>query len=161
MRGRQRAAALWMGLGLSGCGLFAGPQTRPDPSAGVEVVRSDPVVEFYERASAFYDRMAQRRFNTLATYEDDSLRRYFRDEASFADYYADLADVLDRANFEKNRPLSLEVREFLVEGPGRARVRVRIRGNNSLPLRLRGAVVNREDRWERLDGDWWVVPGKF
>ena len=148
-------------LGLVACGWLSGPQVRPDPSAGVEVVDSDPVLEFYEQANAFYARMARRRFNTLATYEDDALRRYFRDEASFADYYADLADALDRSNFEKNRPLSLEVREFLVEGPGRARVRVRIQGNNALPLRPRGAVVDREDLWERMDGSWWVVPGKL
>ena len=150
-----------LAAGCVGCALGGAPAVRPDPSAGVEVASAEAVVDFYERANAFYDRMARRRFNSLATYEDEVLRRYFRNEAAFSDYYADLADTLDEHHFEKNRPLSLEVQEFLVEGPGRARVRVRLEGRNALPLRIRNVVIQREDRWERIDGRWWVVPGKL
>jgi hypothetical protein len=144
------------------CGACGSPQSvLPDLSAGVEIVESRGIASFYERASAFYDRMARRRFNTLATYQDTTLRRYFRDDAEFSDYYADLASTLAEAHFAQNRALELTVEEMLVEGPGRARVRVRIVGENALPLRIRPVILDREDRWERTDGEWWVVPGKL
>jgi hypothetical protein len=157
----------WLALVLvatlaGGCFWRNGPTLDPpDTSFGVELVDSDAVVGFYERASAFYDRLANRRFNTLATYEDRVLREFFRGEAEYADYYADLADGLTQAHFEKNRPLSLQVKEFLVDGPGRARVKIHIVGNNGLPLRFWSAVLEREDRWERLEGQWWIIPGKL
>jgi hypothetical protein len=157
-----RGCTLWLlAAGWVGCAFGGTPAVRPDTSAGVEVASAEAVVDFYERANAFYDRMARRRFNSLATYQDEILRQYFRNEASFSDYYADLADSLDEHHFEKNRPVSLEVQEFLVDGPGRARVRVRLVGRNALPLRIRNVVIDREDRWERVDGHWWVVPGKL
>lgn len=157
----MRAAGWLMGAALcSSC--FAGsPGARPDLSEGVEIVDSRGISRFFERASSFYDRMARRRFNTRATYEDATLRGYFRDVDSFSDYYADLASRLADAHVEKSRALSLEVEEMLVDGPGRARVRVRIVGENALPLRFRKVVLDREDRWERMDGEWWVVPGKL
>jgi hypothetical protein len=34
-------------------------------------------------------------------------------------------------------------------------------GENSLPLRFWETRLVREDRWERQDGQWWVVPGKL
>lgn len=162
MRAPRLAASLVAGLTL-GCLLWRGDSNAPGPdvSAGLEQVDSESVVEFYERASAFYTRMAKRRFDTLATFEDPELRRYFRSESSFADYYADLASDLVESDFERNRPLSLSVEEFLVEGPGQARVRVRIVGDNVLPLRFWGVVLEREDRWERREGSWWIVPGKL
>ncbi len=137
------------------------PSAPPDLSEGLEIVDSRGITSFYERASAFYDRMARRRFNTLATYEDTTLRRYFRDAASFSDYYADLASHLAEAHFAKSRALELSVEEVLVDGPGRARVKVRIVGEHALPLRIRRVILDREDRWERMDGTWWVVPGKL
>lgn len=155
--------ALAAGLLFLGAGCARGPASgvAADPSRGVEVVSSESVLEFYERATFFYERMARRRFNTLATYEDRALRKYFRSESSFSDYYADLATELAESHFEKNRPLSLTVEEFLVDGPGRARVRVRIVGENGLPLRFWETVLEREDRWVRLDGQWWIVPGRL
>ncbi|MEN8181814.1 MAG: hypothetical protein ABFS46_04695 [Myxococcota bacterium] len=145
---------------LLGC--FGGPPgPPPDLSAGVEIVESEGIAEFYERAAAFYDRMAQRRFNTLATYEDTVLRRYFKDVSAFSDYYADLASDLAEAHFEKSRAVSLSVEEVLVDGPGQARVKVRIVGRNALPLRRRAVVLQREDRWERVGGNWWIVPGRL
>jgi hypothetical protein len=154
--------AVILGVGLLCVSCFAGsPMPPPDLSEGVEIVDSRGITSFYERASAFYDRMARRRFNTLATYEDPTLRRYFQDTASFSDYYADLANQLAEAHFAKNRALELTVEEVLVDGPGRARVKVRIVGENALPLRLRRVILDREDRWERVGGEWWVVPGKL
>ena len=152
-----RLAALFAAVVAAGCGGPAGPA----PAGSVEVVSSGAVVEFHERASAFYARLAGRRFNTLATYQDTELRQYFRGEPAFADWYADLADELAAYHFEKNRPLTLSVEEFLVDAPGRARVRVQIVGQNSLPLRFWETRIEREDRWERQDAQWWVIPGKL
>lgn len=134
---------------------------RGDPSYGVAVVSDQAVVDFYERANLFYSRLARRRFNTLATYRDELLRDYFRSESSFSDYYADLAQAMDDAHFEQNRPLELHVLEFVVDGPGSARVTTRIVGENGLPLRWWSTRLDRVDRWERVDGSWWIIPGKL
>ncbi len=134
---------------------------RGDPSYGIEVVDTEAVLDFYERADFFYSRLARRRFNTLATFRDELLRDYFRSETAFSDYYADLAEELEVAHFEQNRPLGLDVVEFVVEGPGSARVTTRIVGKNGLPLRFWSTRLDRVDRWERVEGTWWIVPGKL
>ena len=125
------------------------------------MVEDQPVLSFYQRASAFYARLALRRFNSLATYRDETLRGYFRTEAAFSDYYADLAAALEDAHFEQNRPVEMEVLEFALDAPGSARVRSRFVGRNGLPLRPGSVTLEREDQWERLEGHWWVIPGKF
>jgi hypothetical protein len=142
---------------------FGGGEAAPrgDPSYGVEVVSNEAVVDFYERAVFFYSRLARRRFNTLATFRDELLRDFFRSETTFSDYYADLADAMEVSHFEQNRPLSLDVVEFVVEGPGSARVTTRIVGENGLPLRFWKTRLDRVDRWERVEGTWWIVPGKL
>jgi len=156
-------------LAVSGCGLrgavggwFEAPKgPEPDLSKSVRVIDQGAIVEFQERAQAFYDRLSRRRFNTYATYADGVLRGYFQTQEAFFDYYADLAHALDQANFERNRALLAQVKEFAVEAPGRARVTVRMRGDNGLPLRFWTIVFEREDVWERVDGTWWVVPSKL
>jgi len=125
------------------------------------VVEEAPVVSFYQRATAFYIRLALRRFNSLATYRDETLRGYFRTEATFSDYYANLAADLEDAHFEQNRPVEMEVLELILDGPGSARVRSRFVGRNGLPLRPGNVTLLREDHWERLEGQWWIIPGKF
>jgi hypothetical protein len=134
---------------------------RGDPSFGIEVVSDEAVVGFYERAVSFYSRLARRRFNTLATFRDELLRDFFRSETAFSDYYADLAEAMEDSHFEQNRPLGLDVVEFIVEGPGSARVTTRIVGENGLPLRFWDTHLDRVDRWERVEGTWWIVPGKL
>ncbi len=133
----------------------------PDPKVGVEVVRAESVLDFHRRATDFYRLLEGRRFNSLVTFRDPALRDYFQSETAFSDYYADLAQVLADAHFERNRPLRTTVEEFLVEAAGRARVRVRIGGQSGLPLRWWSTAVVREDRWERVDGRWWIVPGRL
>ena len=154
---------------LPGCGVGSavrgwfepptGPQ--PDTSRGVQVVDHRAIVEFQERAQGFYDRLSLRRFNTHATYTDTVLREHFQNETAFFDYYADFAHTLDLAYVEKNRALIAEVKEFALEGPGRALVDVRIRSNNGKPLRYWTVVTERRDVWERIEGVWFVVPGKL
>jgi hypothetical protein len=139
----------------------APPAPRGDPSFGIEVVSDEAVVDFYERAVFFYSRLARRRFNDLATFRDELLRDFFRSETAFSDYYADLAEAMESSHFEQNRPLSLDVVEFAVDGPGSARVTTRIVGENGLPLRFWETRLVRVDRWERMDGTWWIVPGKL
>jgi hypothetical protein len=162
-------AQLLVSLGVSGCGLPGmvrgwfeePPGPRPDLGRGVEVVDERTVYEFQARAQAFYDRLSRRRFNTHATFSDPVLRDYFQTPEQFYDYYADLAYALETEVFEKNRALMAEVKEFAIEAPGRARVAVRMRGDNGLPLRYWTIVLEREDVWERVDGTWWLVPGKL
>jgi hypothetical protein len=161
------ACVLALPLALGGCSFSIWPFSRggeavtADPSFGVEVVEGPAIVEFHQRASVFYGRLAQRRFNVIASFRDQVLREYFRTDRAFSDYYADFAQDLDEAHFERNVPTVLEVTEFRFEGPGDARVRVRIEGKNGKPLRVGGVEVDREDRWERVGGTWWIVPGKL
>jgi len=160
---RARAAALTL-LAL-GCGSWppfggAGSGPVPDAAQGIELVGEGAVVEFYERASAFYGRLARRRFDSIETYQDEALRSFFRNEAAYADYYADLTGALVKAHFEKNRPLELEVLELRLEGPGRARVQTRITGEDGRPLRRGRVHLERTDRWERSEGTWRIEPGK-
>jgi hypothetical protein len=139
----------------------AGDGPQPDEHYGTTPMSDAALVEFHQRADAFYGRFAQRRVNVHATYVDPALRDYFRTEKAFADYYAILAQALADAHFARNRPLEAEVDEFMLDGPGRARVRFRLRGDNGLPLRFWSTSIEREDVWQREDGRWWIVPGKL
>ena len=164
MSPRRRALGLVLGVALAapGCSFWRGSAEVPaDQSFGVEVVDGPAIVEFHRRASTFYGRLAQRRFNVIASFRDQVLRDYFRTDHSFSDYYADFAEDLEAAHFERNVPSVLDVLEFRFEGPGEARVRVRIDGRNGLPLRVGKVHLEREDHWERVGGTWWIVPGKL
>jgi len=147
-----------------GCGLWPfseqAAEPAPDPSQGLELVDDAAVFEFYERASAFYGRLARRRFDSIETYQDEALRGFFRTDVNYSDYYADLAGALVAAHFEKNRPLSLEVLELRLEGPGRGHVHTRIVGDDGRPLRPGRVVLERNDRWERSEGVWRIAPGR-
>ncbi len=149
---------------LSGCALWPfgrdeGP--APDLEAGLVVADTEFVISFHERAQAFYSQLAHRRFNDISTYRDEQLRDYFRSERAFSDYYAGLAQALADAHFERNRPLELDVVEFRVSGPGEAEVVTRMVGENGQPLRPGTTTIERLDRWERLQGTWWIIPGKL
>jgi hypothetical protein len=132
---------------------------QPAPDTAVEVLTESPEVEFHVRASQFYEGLTGRRFNSLTTFRDPALREFFESPESFSDYFADLAQDLAEAHFERNQPLVTSVEEFAVDAPGRARVRVRMGGANGLPLRFWSTSLTREDRWERRNGRWWIVPG--
>lgn len=138
------------------------PVSSPIPApAPVPVLSDQAALGFHDRAQAFYERLMLRRFNTLATYEDDFLRSYFQTPDAYSDYYAKLAQDLSEARFEKNRPLQAEVQEFSLESDGRARVRYRLVGDNSRPLRFWETSLERVDIWEQSNGRWWIVPGKL
>ena len=137
-----------------------GSQKGAEPQGAVEIVTSGPEAEFNAKAAAFYQRLEGRRFDSIASYRDPGLREYFENEQTFSEYFSDLAQDLVEAHFEHNAPLSTDVQEFTVEGPGRAHVRVRIRGDNGLPMRFWSTSLTREDRWERRDGRWLIIPGR-
>ena len=79
----------------------------------------------------------------------------------FFDYYADLAQELGGAHFDKSRPQRVEVLEFLFDAPDRAQVLVRFQGQDGRPLRPGRRVLLRTDRWQREEGAWFIRPGGF
>jgi hypothetical protein len=113
-------------------------------------------------ADIFYQRLAHRRVNSIATFHDPALREFFQSEEAFADYYADLVQKLDYEHFEANRPSEITLISLHVEESGDQAVTVvEFRGNNSLPLRFWSVDYARRDMWRLADGRWWIIPGKL
>ncbi len=133
----------------------------PEPPSGSVGVAGDYAIEFLDRIETFYNRLVQRRFNTLETFNDVVLRDGFRSADAFFDYYAELAQTLYEAHFERTRPLEVEVEEFLFENRFLARVQVRFLGEDGRPLRPGKTELIRLDRWERVKGQWWIRPRKL
>jgi hypothetical protein len=112
-------------------------------------------------ARVFYTRIINRRFNSIATFHDPALRELFGSPEAFADYFAALADALIVAHFEALRPTSAKLEQIDVLEADSVLVTIRYRGQNSLPLRWWSVELARTDRWERSDGQWWIIPGKL
>lgn len=160
LRRRVRAlAALIASLCVAGCASTSGQIPRPE--SGSVGVSGGYALEFLARAESFYKALIRRRFNTLETFNDTQLRDHFQTMDAFFDYYADLAQALQGAYFERSRPTRVEVEEFLFENRFSARIQVRFIGENSRPLHPGSAALVRVDRWERVDGRWWIRPGKL
>ena len=145
--------------GALGCGTAMTP--IPTAERGGVVVASNAALSFQRRADGFYLRLVHRRFNTLETFNDFILRDHFQSPDLFFDYYADLAQSLARANFERSRPEQVVVEDFAFEDARTARVQVRFVGRDGRPLRPGRTQLVRVDRWERVEGTWWVRPGKL
>jgi hypothetical protein len=150
------AISVLAALGCSGSGGHI-----PAPPQGAVAVQPATALSFHERADAFYQSLIRRRFNALETFNDPFLRQHFRSVDLFFDYYADLAESLDEANFEKSRPTSVAVEEFVFETPSTVRVQIRFGGDDDRPLRPTSTSVVRLDRWEREQEAWWITPGKL
>jgi hypothetical protein len=157
VKGRALAAAL--ALALAACASPAGHV--PAPEGGTLAVDPEEALAFQERADSFYQRLIQRRFNALETFNDPFLREHFKTLDRFFDYYSSLATALDEANFEKSRPTAVAVLEFAFESETAVRVLVRFRGDDDRPLRPNQVDLVRLDRWERDDARWWLAPGKL
>ena len=153
------AAALAIALFFAACSTHDGPV--PEPPGGSVAVSPDTSLSFYVQANTFYTRLIQRRFNTLETFNDPVLRDQFRTENRFFDYYADLAQNLHDAHFERSRPIEVAVEGFVFESSQRVRVQVRFVGEDNRPLRPNKVSLVRLDHWERADGRWWMTPGKL
>lgn len=135
----------------------AGPEAQlPSVAVAPEIA-----LGLRKRVDGFYLRLAHRRFNTLETYNDRIMREHFRSPALFLDYYADLAQELADAHFEKRRPREIEIEELRFEDPASASVRVRFVGSDDRPLRPGDTKLVRIDRWEWAEGAWFVQPGKL
>jgi hypothetical protein len=142
-----------------GCAL--GSPHIPEPPSGSVGVAGEYAIEFLDRIETFYNRLIQRRFNTLETFNDVVLRDHFQSQDAFFDYYAELAQTLHDANFERTRSFEVEVEEFVFESRFLARVQVRFRGKDRRPLRPGTTVLIRQDLWERVDERWWIQPAKL
>ncbi len=153
---RRIAAALLVALATACAG-------DPPPLATPSAVAVSPELAFglRRRAEGFYLRLAHRRFDTLETYNDFIMRDHFASLDLFFDYYADLAEDLADADFERSRPTDVDVLEFAFEDPKTAHVLVRFHGNDGRPLRPGSVELVRTDRWEWSEGTWWVRPGKL
>lgn len=134
---------------------------EPDLPQGVQRVRDPELAALFERTALFYERLVGRRFNTLATYHDPKLTEFFTSPESYADYYADLTFAMRYSQFEQNTPTAAVMLELRIDQPGQAFVKVRIVGENALPLRWWESELLREDRWRRENGAWWVAPGRI
>ena len=136
----------------------------PAPLVLVEEYQGGPeidLVRLRELARDFYARLENRRFNSLATFQDPGLREFFRTEESYSDYYAEVAYELELARIEASRPTRVRILDATRESPNRVRLVVRFTGDNGLPLRWWQIDRERQDVWE-VDptGRWWIVPGK-
>ena len=123
----------------------------------VETARFDILLPL---SKVFYERTTNRRFNSKATFDDPALREFFRDPAAFADYYANLVEVLDRAFFESHKPTHVWLVRMERIAPKRVEIEVRFRGRNRKPLRFWATEVSQTDEWEFAAGRWWIIPGK-
>jgi len=151
-------------LGLSLALVLVAPgctQVR-DPGAGAaRAAMQAPEAEVLRRlAVVFYERLVNRRVDSIATFQDPALREFFQSPEAFADYYADLVEALTVNNFEAKRPTKIELIGLEREGMGQVRLRLRFTGENGLPLRFWRTSVVRQDQWRRVGGRWWIIPGK-
>ena len=153
------AAALLGSIFCSACA--SSSRHIPKPPSGSVGVAGGYAIEFLQRTETFYTTLIRRRFNTLETFNDRVLRDHFQTPDAFFDYYADLAQSLNEARFERSRPTTVQVEEFLFENRFIAQVQVRFVGKNNRPLNPGNSVLIRLDRWERVDGRWWIRPGKL
>ena len=127
-----------------------------------EAADQQSLVRLLQLAEIFYQQLAHRRLNSIATFHDPALREFFRSEEAFADYYADLVQDLGDEHFEANRPQLIDLKSFHVEDAvDRAVAVVNFQGDNSLPLRFWSVNYSRRDIWVRIDDRWWIVPGKL
>jgi len=133
----------------------------PEPEGGSVAVPAQTALSLHQGMETFYGRLVQRRVNTLETFNDPVLRRYFRSEDLFFDYYAQLAQSLSEAHFEKSRPFAVEVQEMIFESAELARVQVVFRGYDNRPLRPNRVALVRRDQWQYEKDSWSITPGKL
>ena len=153
VRGLSLAVLLALLLVLvAGCARIRDPMPPPESIAEGRLPRL---------AEVFYQRIANRRFNSIATFHDPALREFFATPEAFADYYADLAQALDAARFEANRPLRIELLEYELTEPNRVLIHIHFSGGNARPLRFWSSHLMRADQWKVENERWLIIPGKL
>ncbi len=155
-------AALWLvGCAAAGrVGTWGAEVPRDERDLAFAGLPVEAQRAFLPLTQVFYERIASRRFNSRATFDDPSVRQFFPSVAAYSDYYAALVDVLDRAHVKNNQPSQIELLGLNATGEGVLKLSLRFVGKNDLPLRWWNATVLRTDEWRWQDGRWWVVPGK-
>jgi len=128
------------------------------PTTTVEAI---DVVGFAERIEGFYELLEETPIDTYYTYENPNLRRFFRAEAAFADYYASLANQVRKVDLRYSSADEVVVKEFRFDGPTRAVVDVQLVGSHQRRLRFWDIEITRTDVWNRIDGEWVLVPAKL
>ena len=141
-------------------GACSSPPQLPAPETGSVAVASQTALVLQRRAQGFYLRLQNRRFNSLETYHDFIMRGHFQTPELFLDYYAELAESLAEAHFERGRPIEVEIEQYLFEDAQSARIQVRYVGGDDRPLRPGLVSLVRVDRWRFADGNWWIQPEK-
>jgi hypothetical protein len=165
-RGGSFALALaLLSLLSAGCitGYDAGWGAAVEPAQREEAFRDLPpeaARALIPLSEIFYQRIASRRFNSRATFEDPSVRQFLPSIASYSDYYAALVDALDRAYIKYNRPTRIDLLSVTRMENGSLSLLMRFIGENDLPLRWWNAELLRADEWQWRDGRWWIVPGR-
>jgi len=144
----------------SAVGTWGGAVPRDERDLALAALPAAAQRTFLPLSQVFYERIASRRFNSRATFDDPSVRQFFPSVAAYSDYYAALVDVLDRAHFRFNQPTRIELLELAATGDGMLTLSLRFVGKNDLPLRWWNTSLLRKDEWRWHDGRWWVVPGK-
>lgn len=157
MKLRLRAICAALAVFLGAC---SSPAQLPAPETGSVAVASQTALGLQRRAQGFYLRLQNRRFNSLETYHDFIMRGHFQTPELFLDYYAELAESLTEAHFERGRPIEVEIEQYLFEDADSARVQVRYVGGDDRPLRPGLVSLVRVDRWQFADGNWWIQPEK-
>jgi hypothetical protein len=152
-----RASLLVVLLGVA----CASSGAIPEPEGGSVAVPPELALALQQGTQSFYGQLVQRRVNTLETFNDPVLRKFFRSEDLFFDYYAKLAQSLADAHFEKNRPFSVEVQEMIFQSEELARVQVIFRGHDNRPLRPNRVALVRLDHWQYEKDSWAITPGKL
>lgn len=158
--GALMATSLWLGCAGGPVGSWGGAVPRDERDLALAGLSVEAQQAFLPLSQVFYKRIASRRFNSRATFDDPSVRQFFTSVAAYSDYYASLVDVLDRGHVRNNHPFQIELLGLNATGDGILELSLRFVGNNDLPLRWWNATVLRTDAWRWQDGRWWVVPGK-
>lgn len=153
----MRASLLAVLLGVA----CASSGAIPEPEGGTIAVSPQLALALHQGTESFYGQLVQRRVNALETFNDPLLRKYFRSEDLFFDYYAQLAQSLSEAHFEKSRPFAVEVQELIFESEALARVQVVFRGYDNRPLRPNRVALVRRDQWQYEKDAWSITPGKL
>lgn len=156
---------LVLGLGVGCAGghqtVWGGAVARDEIDLALAGLPQEARRTFLPLTEVFYDRIASRRFNSRATFDDPSVRQFFPTVAAYSDYYASLVDELDRGAIRNNQPTRIELLGLSGSGESMLKLQLRFVGRNDLPLRWWNASVLRSDEWRWRDGRWWLVPGKL
>jgi hypothetical protein len=133
---------------------------RGDPGHA-ERVDAAQVLELVGRMESFYASLEDRSLDAVETFDDETLRVFFRTEQEFSDYYASLASQVRDARFRLAIADRVRIRTFRFSDPDTALVRVVLRGRHMRELRFWDLEVSRIDTWRHTSAGWMLSPDKL